>query len=135
MSNTYRIFYGGEEKGPFTFEQLRSMWSSGQLTADTQYWQEGMSDWEPIEGLGLDLAIQTVPEQPVYYREEAVRLPQHHVHHSGKVSTKAHGSGIVALGAIMCFVGVFMIFTPAGWLGGILLFIGFFVAVIGRMMS
>jgi hypothetical protein len=35
----------------------------------------------------------------------------------------------------MCIVGVIMAFTPAGIYGGLFLLVGFFVAVVGRMMS
>jgi hypothetical protein len=135
MNNTYRIYHGGQEKGPYTFEQLRSMWSAGHLTADTLYWQEGMADWQPLHELGLDLAIQPISPPVRSFPAQPTRLPTHHVHHTGKVATKSHGSGVVAVGSIMCFVGTVMIFTPMSGVGGFLLFIGFFVAVVGRMMS
>jgi hypothetical protein len=111
------------------------MWSAGQITADAVFWQEGMSEWEPIDALGLDLAIQPISLPVASVPVQPTRLPSHHVHHTGKVTTKASGSGIVALGSIMCIVGVFLIFTSIAAVGGILLFVGFFVAVIGRMMS
>ena len=111
------------------------MWSLGQITADTLYWQEGMSEWESIDGLGLDLAIQPVsPPQPPTALQ---RIPSstHQVHDSGQVTTKSRGSSIVAIGSIMCIVGVLVAFTASGGFGGLLLLVGFFVAVVGRMMS
>src|SRR5438105_11094621 len=113
--NSYRICQDGQEKSPYTLEQLRSMWSLGPLTTDSFYWKEGMSDWEPIERLGLDLAIRPisspVPSAPVHLE----RLPTHHFQHAGNVATKAHGSGVVAIGSMMCFAGA--IFLAIGATG------------------
>jgi len=41
----------GENVGPYTLQQLRSMWSSGQFTADTMYWSESDSAWLPLRAL------------------------------------------------------------------------------------
>ena len=54
----YLILVNQEQKGPYTIEQLRSMWASGQFTLHTLYWQDGMAGWETIEGLELDSPIQ-----------------------------------------------------------------------------
>jgi hypothetical protein len=59
----------------------------------------------------------------------------HHVHHTGRVTTKAHGSGVVAIGSIMCIAGVILLLTPIRSIGALLLVVGFFTAVVGRMMS
>lgn len=134
MNNIYRIYHDGQERGPYTFEQLRSMWSSGQLTADTLYWQDGMTEWKPLHQLGMDMAIQPVSPPAITMPSQPTRLPSHHVHHTGKVTTKSHGSGVVAAGSIMCIVGVFLAFAYPP-IGGLLLFVGFFVAVVGRLMS
>jgi hypothetical protein len=42
------LFYykiGDLEKGPYTFEQLRSLWNSGQITGDAIYRGEQSSEW------------------------------------------------------------------------------------------
>jgi hypothetical protein len=113
------------------------MWASGHLTADALYRDEEAPDWEPIHGLALDAEIQGIVSAtpPPLVLSRPSRLPEHHVHHPSNVATKSHGSGIVALGSVMCFVGVILIFTPIRVVGAILLFVGFFVAVSGRMMS
>ena len=38
MSDMYWIAVGSEQKGPYTFAQIQSMWRSGGITADTLYW-------------------------------------------------------------------------------------------------
>jgi hypothetical protein len=135
--NTYRIMQDGQAKGPYTFAQLRSMWASGHLTADALYRQEGAADWEPIERLALDTAIQETVSTPAppLPSPEPTRLPKYHVHPGEKVVTKSRGSGVVAVGSILCFIGLILMVTPVRTLGAALLFIGFFVAVVGRMMS
>lgn len=57
----YWIASDGEQKGPYTRDQLSAMWNSGALTADTQYWIEGAADWKPVTAL---FAMQTIKEQP-----------------------------------------------------------------------
>ncbi|BCU79592.1 DUF4339 domain-containing protein [Luteolibacter sp. LG18] len=44
------IFIGkdGKQLGPFTEDQLRSMFESGMLTASDLAWQEGWPDWTPL---------------------------------------------------------------------------------------
>ena len=133
--NQYRIYCNGEDRGPYTVEQLRSMWSSGQLTTDALYWCDGMSEWEPIDKLHLDSAIQPVSSPPAIPSLQRMPPSSHHVHHTGRVTTKARGSGIVVLGTLMCIAGVILLFTSMGGFGSLLLVIGFLVAVVGRMMS
>ena len=35
----------GQQHGPYTPTQIRTMWAAGQVTVDTLYWFEGLSDW------------------------------------------------------------------------------------------
>ena len=37
MDDRYYIALGPEQKGPYTFAQLQSMWRSGTITADALY--------------------------------------------------------------------------------------------------
>jgi len=48
---SFLIYVDGEQKGPFTASQLRSMWSSGTVTASALYWSEGMPDWKALSEL------------------------------------------------------------------------------------
>ncbi len=47
----YFISTGGSESGPFVLAQIRSMWASGSITADSHYWSDGMADWQPVTQL------------------------------------------------------------------------------------
>ena len=40
-----------QKKGPFAEGQVRAMWNSGTITADTLYWREGMPRWELLDKL------------------------------------------------------------------------------------
>jgi hypothetical protein len=138
----YRLLIGQDERGPYTFEQLKSMWSSGMITADTHFWTDGMDAWQPIEDLGLDSAIKVLNHRPAHTLASAAsQRRSHEVYHSGDVTTKAKGSGTVAIGTIMCIVGVCLalggsFFYPSlGIIGVILLVVGFFIAVVGRLMG
>ena len=42
------VFYAGQQHGPYTPQQIRTMWSTGTLTADTSVFPAGYSDWISI---------------------------------------------------------------------------------------
>lgn len=52
----------GEQAGPFTAHQLRSMWDAGAVTADTPFWREGMESWQTLALIQKELEpVQTPP--------------------------------------------------------------------------
>lgn len=53
QSNTKMFFLKvkEEEKGPYTFQQLKTMWSNGQITADALYRATDSSQWFPLSKL------------------------------------------------------------------------------------
>lgn len=117
------------------------MWATGMITADCHYWTDGMESWQPVEELGLDGSLQLI-NQPVINAPPALPTQQqtHEIHHSGQVTTKSKGSRTVAMGSIMCIVGIFVVVGGAerpvfAVIGALLLVVGFFVAVVGRLMS
>lgn len=63
----YLIFQNGEQKGPFTLLQLRAMWSSGAITVQTLYWQEGQPEWLPLEPMLNQLESSSVSSAGVTY--------------------------------------------------------------------
>ena len=120
MNDRYLISDGGEVRGPFAKDQLRSMWSAGQITAAALYRRDGSEDWKGIEELRLS---------------EAAAAPAKVVATS-VVETKSRGSGLVTAGSIMCIVGLILAFVPnVGGFGGLLLLVGFIMAVVGRLRS
>jgi TM2 domain-containing membrane protein YozV len=71
MSDMYWIAVGSEQKGPYTFAQIQSMWRSGGITADTLYCQEGFEEWVPLSGLSELLDAQP----PRAVAQQAVAAP------------------------------------------------------------
>jgi hypothetical protein len=62
----------GEQRGPFTYSQLQSMWQTGAITADAMYWQDGLDDWNPIARLSLDRPVPSSPpaaQQIIYVKQ------------------------------------------------------------------
>jgi hypothetical protein len=120
MTDSFFISDGGEVRGPFAKDQLRFMWSAGQITAAAQYCRDGSEDWKRIEELRLSEAAATPA------KVEATNV----------VETKGSGAGLVAVGSIMCIVGLLLAFIPnVGGFGGLLLAVGFIMAVVGRLRS
>ena len=48
QSGEWRIAVKGEQRGPFTVDQLRAMVAEGRLAADTLVWRPGMANWTPL---------------------------------------------------------------------------------------
>ena len=46
-ATAYFLAIDGKQYGPFTVEQLRPFVPTGQITAQTLVWCQGMSAWEP----------------------------------------------------------------------------------------
>lgn len=59
----YYINQSGDNYGPYTIDQLRSMWSAGQVTCDTLYCEEGYKEWLQLSAL-LDAQEQPPLLQP-----------------------------------------------------------------------
>jgi hypothetical protein len=55
------LFINNQQQGPYAIDQIRAMWSSGSITADSLYWHEGMSDWGSVQTL---LSQQQAPSAP-----------------------------------------------------------------------
>lgn len=69
---------GQETRGPYAIEQLRSMWSLGQITADCFYWNEGKNEWRSIVELGLGGNLSaTGPLAPLSGTNSALARPSY----------------------------------------------------------
>ena len=65
MKGPVYISNGGEAQGPYEIGQLRSMWNTGQLTANTLYWDEERQEWRGISELNLGESTATaIQEKP-----------------------------------------------------------------------
>jgi hypothetical protein len=50
-SEHYYAHVQGEQKGPYTFTELKHLFDTGFLPDDALYWQDGMEDWQPVRDL------------------------------------------------------------------------------------
>lgn len=55
MSATFYLDRDGQPDGPFTLGQLKSMWSSGAIKADSLIAEAGADQWRPVTELSAEL--------------------------------------------------------------------------------
>jgi hypothetical protein len=51
FSEEYLIRVQGEQKGPYTFPQLKRMYETSLIPEETLYWQDGMEQWQAVSDL------------------------------------------------------------------------------------
>lgn len=74
MTQLY-LLVNGEQRGPYSLEQLRAMYLAGAVTSDAFYWQEGLAEWLPID----ELFAPPIIDQPSTYpaeTEQTARVEQ-----------------------------------------------------------
>ena len=64
----YYVHINGKVSGPYTLGQLRSMWQSGTVMADTIFWCEGNSDWQSLLSMRHLLEPPSLPAPPTPQR-------------------------------------------------------------------
>jgi len=57
----YLILQSHETKGPYTLEQLRSMWHSGLVTGETLFCEDGTENWSTLETIAAKLEPTSAP--------------------------------------------------------------------------
>ena len=119
--NTSTLYYlrqNEQQAGPYTIDQVRSMWQAGTITAHTLYWLEGAASWETLTNLLNVLEPQAVqlysqppaiptrqPQQfrPVPPRTNINVTHQHTVaHHYIQTVFCRHCSAAIAPTAYLC---------------------------------
>jgi TM2 domain-containing membrane protein YozV len=50
-NDTYFLLINGQQNGPYTVNQMKAMWQTGSINVGTQYWQVGMSGWQPLANI------------------------------------------------------------------------------------
>ena len=68
------LYIGGQEEGPFTFEDLEK---DSRLSFKTFVWKDGLEDWTPIEKVPeLKAMIEKRKSRPPSHDEEMNRIRQ-----------------------------------------------------------
>jgi hypothetical protein len=70
----YYVLQNNETKGPYTLNQLRSMWTSGTLTGNMQYCEEGYTEWLPLSDLQSTLEPEHLSPQSQRLIQQSARL-------------------------------------------------------------
>lgn len=71
MDDRYWLLIGNENKGPYTLAQLKSMWGSGSITADTLYSQEGFETWIPLSSFLDQKPPASLPQNSASAQKES----------------------------------------------------------------
>ena len=69
----YYLLLNNEQAGPYTAEQLRSMWQNGVANAQTQYCFAGGASWQPL--INLRTMLESSPDQPTPVSSAPQRVP------------------------------------------------------------
>lgn len=59
-SEYFWLVEDGKKKGPFTITQMKTMWTTGQITGDSLYWQQDFD--EPIQVFCMIDLLETAAE-------------------------------------------------------------------------
>ncbi|MFZ5672912.1 MAG: DUF4339 domain-containing protein [Pseudomonadota bacterium] len=62
---------GAKEAGPFTRDQIQSLFSSGAITEETHLWRPGYSDWRPMTAFS---EFEIEPPRPRYEDKQRRRV-------------------------------------------------------------
>jgi len=67
----YYLWLNEAQAGPFTLQQVQSMWNGGQITALTLYWQEGNAEWQPLGNVLSEIE----PKKAAFVQAQTTVLP------------------------------------------------------------
>lgn len=87
----YLLLTNSEQRGPYALSQLQNMWCSGSITADTLYWQKGLTEWTPIS----ILAVLLDPPKPQALLPNMYHPPSPARRHSSAQPLKSPGVAAV----------------------------------------
>lgn len=72
----YYVLLNGQQTGPYSIEQLRSMWQLGAINPTTLYWQTGMPSWFPLATIQHLLGVPPNTPYPVYQQYQPMPFYQ-----------------------------------------------------------
>ena len=72
MPDLIHVYHNNQQEGPYSHDQLREMIANGAVTPVTLAWQEGMSEWAPLNTI-ISLPATTPAAVPPPPPTEAVQ--------------------------------------------------------------
>ena len=110
----YHVLINDQQAGPYTIEQLRSMWASGTVTLDTHFWTAGMPDWRPLRT--IITTLQPTKPTPIAHTTSASSRPRDPGSQPTPTARRSYRSYAgAAIIAIVCVIAVAMV---AMWMRG-----------------
>ena len=106
METKYFIAVGGQQQGPYTIDELRSM----EIYADTLVWKSGMPDWQPasaveeLSGIVRTPSTPPQPEPPLPMSGGAAPVK--------RCFLRRHRGWFIALGILIVLCGVMALTNP-----------------------
>lgn len=110
---------GAKETGPFTRDQIQSLFSSGAITEETYLWRPGYSDWRPMTAFS---EFEIEPPRPRYEDNQRRRGRSLAAPRQSDRSVAMAGDQVLAANASQRKTGVL---RYVGFAVGILVLLGF----------
>jgi TM2 domain-containing membrane protein YozV len=135
--DSYYLHLNGQQSGPYTVGQVKTMWQSGTINASIQYWQTGMNGWQPLANIKhfLEVSAQSNANAPIIINNQVNQNVGAGYPMGVMLSPKSRGTFIILGFFLGCFgvhnfyagysgkgVTQLLITVFLGWLG-----IGFFI--------
>lgn len=73
---SHYVMLAGQQQGPLSLSQLRSMWISGHVNRETLHFMDGYSEWLPLGYIEEDLDPPQLASRPVYYPPKPSVIPK-----------------------------------------------------------
>ena len=130
LADIFYILVDQATKGPYTLNQIKTMWSAGSVTVQTMFLQENTSEWMPLRSILHKL------EPPPIVASSFVNNPPVLQNPKGKVQTiESTGKGWKALqilSVLLIIVGFFTLFGSVSYGFG-MMFSGFLIFLFSRI--
>jgi len=99
----YFVVLNEEQAGPYTIGQLRAMWQSGSVTAQTLFWFEGQEGWQPL--IRFRSLIENASSEPVAMAPVVPKQPTPNLQSKDAISPKEPNMvRIFAYGLVVIFI-------------------------------
>jgi hypothetical protein len=130
LADIFYILVDQATKGPYTLNQIKTMWSAGSVTVQTMFLQENTSEWMPLRSILHKL------EPPPVVASGSVNNPPVLQNPKGKVQTiESTGKGwkaLQVLSVLLIIVGFFTLFGSVSSGCG-MMFSGFLIFLFSRI--
>lgn len=131
----FYILVENETKGPYTLNQIKTMWNNGSVTVRTMFLAESSAEWIPLRNILHRL------EPPQNIQQSAENLPPILINQTRKVQTIEATSktwkGLMLFSVLLIIAGFLTLFSSAAYGCSMIFFgfVGFLFARIGSWWS